>query len=429
VKKVLLVVDNPHREMRGMVAILIRLKKKGVFSHIVSKTTFNDWYTLLKPDAVVLPRATGELMPFILEKLHETDIIVIPSEHGSGFEQKVLNNAFGPCFSTYGETDSALEKASLILVGGVNQKKWIENVCPHLKEKVKVTGTLSSDHWLVPKVKNSSKKKVGFSTTFKSMLLSISTDSVHKTVYEHIKDDHKLYRWRLDVQNFELQYLATIFEAIDLLLKEGYLVEVRPHPHEYWPGWKRWCKSVDRKITVNRQINLADWIDGNFACITSFSTTALDCIARDIPSISLEYMLKKYIDLVPEIKEPLKSDFSWQPKNLEEFLELLIKAKASELPCSPNLNQAKDIMLKNFFWPRESSSATLCANEIIQLLEQSEKKRSSLSARVLNIPRAIAKILLKEIRDFLGPRRSNLLFSFSIRIWIEAYRFNKHIDL
>jgi hypothetical protein len=311
----------------------------------------------------------------------------------------------------------------------VNQKKWIENAAPNLKEKLKVTGTLSSDHWHVPKVKNSSKKKVGFSTTFKSMLLSISTDSVHKTVYEHIKDDYKVLRWRLDIQSFELQYLAKIFEAIDLLLKEGYLVEVRPHPHECWSGWKRWCNSVDSKITLNRQINLADWIDGNIACITSFSTTALDCIARGVPSISLEYMLKKYIDLVPKVKEPLKSEFSWQPKNFEEFLELLIKAKACELPCSPNLDKAKDIMLKNFCWPRESSSATLCVNEIVHLLEQSEQKRSRLGARIINIPIAIAKIFAKEIRDFLGPRSSNLLFSLSIRIWFEAYRFNKYINL
>jgi len=30
-KKVLLIVDNPHREMRGMVAILKRLRKKNIF--------------------------------------------------------------------------------------------------------------------------------------------------------------------------------------------------------------------------------------------------------------------------------------------------------------------------------------------------------------------------------------------------------------
>jgi surface carbohydrate biosynthesis protein len=412
-----------------MVGIWIRLRKKGCLVHIVSKTTFNDWYMLFQPDAIILPRATSEMVSFISDKVAETEIVVIPSEHGSGFEQKVLNNAFGPFYSTNGKNDSAIEKASLILVGGVNQKKWIENAIPNLKEKLKVTGTLSSDHWFIPKVKNPSNNKVGFSTTFKSMLLSIDTNSVHKTIYEHIRDNYKAYHWRLDTQNFELQYLATIFEAVDTLLKEGYSVDIRPHPHEYWPGWKRWCKYMNGKITINRQVDLASWIDGNIACITSFSTTALDCIARDKPSISLERMLEKYIDLVPKVKEPLRSKFSWQPKNFDELLDLLIKAEAGDLPCSPNLKEAQDDMQNNFYWPREKSSATLCVNEIIGLLEKSEKKRRGLGGYMLQIPIAIVKIIVKELRDYFGPRRSNLLFTFSIRIWSDAYRFNKNINL
>ena len=90
-KKALLVLDNPHREMRGMYAISNRLKKKGIFSYIVSKNTFTDWYDIFEPDFVILPRASSPFFSSI-KKNYLVKIIVIPIEHGGGDQEKVLNH-------------------------------------------------------------------------------------------------------------------------------------------------------------------------------------------------------------------------------------------------------------------------------------------------------------------------------------------------
>jgi surface carbohydrate biosynthesis protein len=430
-KKVLLVVDNPHREMRGMVGIWIRLRKKGCLVHIVSKTTFNDWYMLFQPDAVVLPRATSELKSFVKEHHLQTKIIVIPSEHGSGFEQKVLNNAFGADYWDKGQSDSAIELASLILVGGENQNKWLRKAMPVQVRKIKVVGTLSSDHWLKPKSNKNPSQKIGICTTFKSMFLSTSNTSVHKLLYEHFSPNYDDNRWRLNFQNYELHYLSVVFEAIDRLTSSGNYVDVRPHPHEYWPGWKRWRKSAlnKDKISLNRDIDLANWIDSNAACITSFSTTSLDCIVRDVPAISLEKLVEDEVQRVPEIKTPLMGEYSWKPSTLTEMMLLIDKANRGELDASPNIKSAEDFIEANFHWPREKSSATFCADEIFDLIDNSYQPGKRSLTRLIKIPVAIVKIIGKEIRDFIGPRRSNLLFSFSFRIWYRSFQFNKDIDV
>lgn len=426
-KRVLLVVDNPHREMRGLVAVWLRLWKKGIFAHIASKKSFNDWYALLQPDAIVVPRATAEFKPFLEAKVAETEIVVIPSEHGNGFEQKVHNNAFGPGYATKGETDSAIELASLLLVGGANQKRWIAAASPHLSDKIHAVGTLSSDHWLKPRQQPSVTGAVGVCTTFKSLLLSIWDKSVHSVIYEHLSPDYRANAWRLGIQDFELHYLASIFEATDKMLANGFAVDVRPHPHEYWPGWQQWQKRVGRKVSINRQVDLAGWIDSKIACITSFSTTSIDCIARGVPSISLENLVAEQARRLPSIKEPLKGDFSWQVSTLDELIKLLERARKGELEVSPDLHGAQTFMRDNFNWPRDVSCATLCADAIEQLINKSSKKRRRTRRDYVELPFRALKILAKDIRDFFGPRRANLLFTFSIKMWIDACRFNRDI--
>ena len=431
-KKVLLVVDNPHREMRGLVAILIRLRKKGVFSHIVSKTTFNDWYILMKPDAVVLPRATSELMPFIKQYYLQTKIIVIPSEHGSGFEQKVLNNAFGPNYWDKGQNDSAIELASLVLVGGENQKKWLSKAMPDNEDKIKVAGTLSSDHWLKPKSNTpATQKKIGICTTFKSMFLTTSNTSVHKLLYQHLSPNYEDNRWRLNFQNYELHYLTLVFEAIDRLISSGNDVDVRPHPHEYWPGWKYCRKFIlnKDKLSLNRSIDITKWIDSTSACITSFSTTSLDCIARGVPAISLEKLIVDEVERVHKIKTPLQGEFSWNPASMDEMMELIEKANCGELNSSPRMDLAEKFMADNFHWPRKKSCATFCVEQVFALIQQPNPSNEKTFDWILKTPKAIAKIVGKEARDFIGPRRSNLLFTFSFRIWYEAFKFNKDIGV
>ena len=426
-KRVLLVVDNPHREMRGLVAVWLRLRKKGIFAHIASKKNFNDWYALLLPDAIVVSRGTAEIKPFLEAKAAETEVVVIPSEHGNGFEQKVLNNAFGPGYATKGEKDSAIGLASLLLVGGTNQQRWIAQAEPSLGDKTHVVGTLSSDHWFKPKGNAPVGGSVGVCTTFKSLLLSIWDKSVHSVIYAHMSPHYRDNQWRLGIQDFELHYLATVFEATDKMLDNGYAVDVRPHPHEYWPGWQQWQKRVGRKVSINRQVDLAGWIDSKIACITSFSTTSIDCIARGVPSISLERLVEEQARRLPSIKEPLQGDFSWKVSTLDELMPLLERARNGELAVSPNLEGAKTFIRDNFAWPRDASCAALCADAIARLVNESAKSRRRAARDYLGLPWRVFKILAKDLRDYFGPRRANLLFTFSMKMWIDAYRFNRDI--
>ncbi|MGE3342193.1 MAG: hypothetical protein AB7L71_02065 [Vicinamibacterales bacterium] len=428
-KAVLLVVDNPHREMRGMVGIWRRLWRGGVVAHIASKTTFNDWYAIMRPEVVVLPRATSEMGAFMESKASETRFVVVPSEHGAGFKNKTLNNVFGPNFVGTGTVTSAINRASLLLVGGENQRQWISEAVPALASRTRTTGTLSSDHWFRPKRDRGDRRQMGICTTFKSLLLASTTSSVHRLLYEHQSPDYDANAWRLKLQDYEFHYLVCLFKVIDQLAAAGYAVDIRPHPHEYWPGWRRWKQVAPSAVSLNRDMDLAHWLDGNLACITSFSTTGLDCIARGVPSISLEGMVKDQASRVPVQRQPLEGRFSWQASSVDELLSLLRTAERGELPPSPAMAEAGEFMRANFHWPRTRTAAALCVDEILRLLnEMPPGARTGRFRRLASVPRVVLKILAKDVRDSVGPRRSNLLFTFSAKIWHDAYLFNRDLD-
>tara|TARA_B110000027_G_scaffold74089_1_gene79016 strand:- start:13561 stop:14856 length:1296 start_codon:yes stop_codon:yes gene_type:complete len=430
-KIALLVVDNPHREMRGMVGVSKRLKKKNIFTHIISKTSLNDWYAIFNPDIVVLPRATPTFMPFIKKNHLHTKIVIIPSEHGSGFENKMLSNIFGRSFVHTGKINSSIELAFLILVGGENQKNWILKAMPILSNKVKVVGTLNSDHWLKPQKNKLKKNKIGICTSLKSLFLATRFTSTHKLLYDHLSPDYKANQWRLEYINFEQHYLSVIFEAIDKLTDAGYDIDIRPHPHENFEGWKHWLKSVknEKKISLNRDIDITRWIDSKHICITSFSTTSLDCIARGVPAISLEKLFVDNIARLPKIKTPLTSDYSWNPSSLEEMMRMIEKASNGKLEVSPNIKSSENFMKNNFYWPRDKSSATLCADEIFNLINKKDIQKKRRLNFLLKTPLLLLKIILRDLRDFFGPRKSNLLFVFSFRVWYSSFKFNKDLNI
>ena len=256
------------------------------------------------------------------------------------------------------------------------------------------------------KIKNN---KIGICTTFKSLFLSTKFLSPHKLLYDHLSVDYKSNQWRLKTSNFEQHYLSVLFEAIDKMTKAGYNVDIRPHPHENFEGWKYWLKFTKNKknITLNRDVDITKWIDSKSACITSFSTTSFDCIARGVPAISLERLVADQAESLPEFKKQLTGEYSWSPSSLEKMMDLIEKAKNGNLDISPNIESAGNFMRNNFYWPRDNSTATLCVNEIFSLLSKKTLKKKRSLKFLIKIPLILLKIIFRDLRDYYsGPRRS-----------------------
>ena len=68
----------------------------------------------------------------------------------------------------------------------------------------------------------------------------------------------------------------------------------------------------------------------------------------------------------------------------------------------------------NFNWPRQHPAFVIIANEIAEIVRNGPAR----SGQRVGLPRLaynFAALIYKDIRDSIGPRRDNLLFSFLSR--------------
>jgi surface carbohydrate biosynthesis protein len=442
-KSVLLIIDNPHRELRGMLSVKEALIRRGISSVIVSKSCIYAAYELYRPSVVVFPRVTASMGNAVREISKQSSVCLIPSEHGNGLRVKVINNAVGNIEGVLGK-NSATEVVERAFVGGENQCKWLMEAGIYDKARLTVSGTLNSDHWFLASNAHKKKQKfrVGVATTNKSLFFGIPVDSVPSIVDGHRPGSWQDSLWRMDLIAFELANLLILTEIFELLHKQKVEVSIRPHPHEYFENWNRYIKNISREnFSISRDLRLDLWMKNVSVVISSYSTTTLDAVAHGIPSISLERLIpSRFMDVLPHYKKPLLSEFCWKPADLPELMGMLEKAKEGALPISPDLERAKQFIKDNFHFPRDRPACEILAEELATIVKKREgiSRRSwqtvfsgkTLAARVLSaIPfgRRL-RLIISYLSSFLfTDRRENLYFPFNYSLNKDAKRFARDL--
>lgn len=415
---VLFVMDNPHRELRGIACIAERLRQRGVPAALCGKSTLATAYNLHRPRLAVLPRITTDMATFARSVAGSTIICVIPSEHGSGFRDKVLNNAVRMLPDGRQPHDAAPEVVSRVYVAGENQETWLADAGIYDEARMLVVGTLNSDHWLVSgRRTRAASPRIGIATTNKSILYGLPIRSIPEIVNQHRTQDWNESLWRIDLAAFELAHTLVLTDALDVIKRMNQPVSIRPHPHEYVEHWAGFVARQGDGVSLNRSLRLDKWLAGLSACIATFSTVTLDSIAHDVPCISLEAMIpERYAQALPPEKKPMPSIFSWNPKSRDELRDLLEKAVDGVLPSSPHPAEAAEFMKRNFLFPRDHLACDAISDDILALLDRGAQARPDHDRRPgVPLARHLSYYLRCARAYVRDPRRENQYFPFNLR--------------
>ena len=122
------------------------------------------------------------------------------------------------------------------------------------------------------------------------------------------------------------------------------------------------------RVSIDRSVDMAEWLDGLPVFVSSFSTMTVDAMIRRKPSISLENLVPfENIDL-PSYKQPLRTDFVWKPGSVSEAVDLVKQAFRDELPVSPDEEKLSAFVRDNFNWPRQHPAYVIIADEIAKIV-------------------------------------------------------------
>jgi hypothetical protein len=381
----------------------------------------------------------------------EAVVCLIPSEHGSGFKEKVLMNVAFRNSQGEKQGESATECLTEVFLGGTNQHTWLLEEGVLTPEQLFVSGTLNSDHWFLSNDLHKKEKcfRVGIATTNKSILFGLPVKSVVEVINMHRPSNWEMSLWRIDFAAFEMAHMLIITNVIQYLQKSGIGVSIRPHPHEYLPNWCRYVKSCAKGVYLDRSLCLEDWLESVSLVISSFSTVSVDSIAHGIPCISLQNIVpRRFVDALPYHKKAMLSEYSWNPQSLDELSDLIDKARSGSLELSPKVEAAQKFMKDNFNFPRNDLACNIIAKEIAAIYESPKCKtirtamtfgknersvvsfKSRLKSLISRLP--LGKYLLLLIRYIhvyiSDPRRENLYFPFNISLRRDAKRYTKRLS-
>ncbi len=440
--RVMFIIDNPYRELWGISAVSACLREQGISSVIASKANYPWYWEYYRPEAVVFPRVTNEMADFVRSIAERSWIFLIPSEHGNGFRDKVLANiaARRPDGGSVG--DSAVAYVDMAFLGGNNQYEWLREEKILDERQMQITGTLNSDHWCLAREKKKSqrtKSRIGIATTNKSILFGMPVRSVVGLLDLHRSGHWEESLWRVDFATYELAHTLLLTEVIEGLRQTGWNVSLRPHPHEYVAQWRRYVRMIGSGVELNRTLRVDEWLDTVSVVLASFSTVSIDAIAHGIPSLTIHALLpERVLNTLPAAKKPFLAPYAWSPKSLDEFFELVEKARRGALAPSPEPELAYKFMDENFNFPRDFLACEAIAQTVARMIRRSKgvvQKRSTGDGRetrgvrplrvLCRIPGiGLLVILMSYLRTLLlHERRGNLYFPFSLKQSRSARRY------
>jgi len=297
-----------------------------------------------------------------------------------------------------------------------------------------ITGTLNSDHWCLKRFEGPAPRRdfrIGIATTNKSILFGVPVRSVVGLLSAHRLGNWEEALWRVDFAAYELAHMLLLTEVIERLRRTGWEISLRPHPHEHIVQWKGYLHGFGAGVELNRSLRIDEWLDTVPVVLSSFSTVSIDAIAHGIPSLSLHGLLpERFFDALPAMKKPFLAPYAWTPKSLEEFFDLIEKARTGSLAPSPEPELVQRFMAENFNFPRDFFACEEIAQTICRMIKNQKgvmrrrftndgtKTHKGGPLRLLcRIPGIRALLIMSSyVKAFLtSERRENLYFPFNIK--------------
>jgi surface carbohydrate biosynthesis protein len=326
--------DAVRREFPGNYVLAEKLKSFGFKVSLTSRITTKIIATLTSVDILILSHPFDldelDLLKFIQKGVK---IYVVDVEGHLGWEEAIS--------TTYKKEDN-LKIFSGILVWNQWSKDWIvQNIGVN---NVEVTGSIRTS--LYNHIEVTEKTEViGILGRFEFINVF---DERHnfKLLTKHHKQggywrEFKLRRWKYDLDLF-----SACLDVIDIALKLGKKVSIRPHPNENYASYEIIRKYFDGKVLIDKSPDYLEWLSNIDVLVGSTSTAFSEAYLAKIPIICMDKMIDdSYLDGYTEWEQVNQTCayFPNDKKELKSILSQNLLSTVSSNDFDKHLNEYYDL--------------------------------------------------------------------------------------
>lgn len=419
---VLIVVDHLTRELFGVTLLSHYLRERGVATVLCNTLTFAEYYARYEPEAVVWPNPFWDLASVAERSL----VFVLPSESGNGQRDGVAFYAGTPL------TPAHTSPVFRFFCWGSAMRDVLLETGRWTAEQLVVTGSPSTDHWLLPSTGRAN-HRVGLTTTFRA--ISSSVRPAKWNVFECLDalergggdGNYYLPPQHAEAWMFAEASIARVMVGLvrTLAVDREIPVEIRPHAWELPDRYEYFTRLPGRRVTVRKRGTISEWFERIAVLFTFMSASSLDAVIRGIPVISLHGLIDRdALRKVPPAYRYHYDEFLWQLESYDQAAEYVDRARRGELrPCRDERAMAC-FLAEHFAYPRQQPAAAIVAGHIADAIvartrtrafhsAPSSARRRRLVDRIAHAvsPAAPATALLRYVRSRL-PGQADLEFTY-----------------
>lgn len=377
---VLIAIDHTIRELFGAELLAHYLAALGHRSVICSTITFGEYYSRYRPDAVVFPNAHWDLS-WVAER---SLVFVIPSESGVGQPASIALLAGTPKVPAYPKP------ISRYFCWGPAMREILLETGVWSSEQLVATGSPATDHWLLPPKTGAADRRVGLTTTLRT--ISSSTSPAKWNVFDRLDDIERLGgegQYYLPPEHAEAWlFVEASFARVmigvvrALAVERAFPVEIRPHPFEVVTRYEFFRGLPGGRVSVRKAGTISEWLERIYLLFTFMSASSLDAVVRGVPVVSLMGLMDP--DARRKMPHTLQYGFEkllWPLQNMAQAVEYTEEASRGRLaPCRDEPAMAR-FMVDHFAYPRPRPAAAAVAQHIAEVLEEQGPRLAKVDRR------------------------------------------------
>ena len=361
--KVVILTDNPKRDLMGNLLLSLELLKKKNIKVFLTPFNLTEKEILnIEPDIIIFNYLRFQNSKLILLAIKKKIKVVVLDTEGGAFENdKDFTN------SIYYKKD--YDKNILYLCWGKLYESYLKKKFP--KMEVVATGHPRFDIYKKKNLNLFRKKN-------KKYILFCSRVSVANPKFSSIKNEIKTFRMARnasikEVKNFYKIQKNELVEQIKLVKKisNDFINEkiiFRAHPFENEKLYEKAFKNSSN-IDVNNQNHLSSWLANSHLCIQRGCTSGLEATMAKVPSLSPDWGKFLYTTNID------KMNVNYFVKNYNEMKKIIkkiISLKKNEKIYKKKPNKK---IVKDYFYSFDGRSSIRVSNEIIKALKRNKKSR------------------------------------------------------
>lgn len=362
--KVVILTDNPKRDLLGNILLSLELLKRKKIKIFLTPFNLTEKEILnIEPDLIVFNYLRFQNYKLISLAIQKNMKVVILDTEGGAFEndKDFINSIY------YQKT---FDKKILYLCWGKIYENKLKKKFPKLK--VVTTGHPRFD---IYKKKNLNLLR----NNATKYILFCSRVSVANPKFSTVKDEIKTFKTGRNIslneaKKFYIMQKNELIEQVKLVRKiskdfKSEKIIFRAHPFENSKFYEKIFKKLTN-VEVNNKNHLSYWLANSYVCIQRGCTSGLEASIANVPSISPDWGKFLYSTNIDKMKV---NYFCKNYNEMKRLLKKIITFKNNNKTLRKlRINQK---MIKNYFYSFDGNSSKRVSNELFKVLKKPKKNK------------------------------------------------------